>query len=63
MGFCCYECEGSEYICTAWDGKGESHILAKPNHNLVEKCPTNVKTCQYRKKKIPTPFKVSVIRG
>ncbi len=57
MGFCCWDCGDTEHTCTAWDGKGNSRVGAKPNHNLVETCPTNIKTCEYRKKKIPSTVK------
>jgi hypothetical protein len=39
-------CDG--YTCTAWDGKGRPEENGKINHNLVEKCPQNVKDCPYR---------------
>ncbi len=51
MGYCCEDCGGSDHTCTAWDGKGNSRIGGRPNHNLVEKCPKDITKCEYRHQK------------
>lgn len=55
MGYCCDVCGDSEYVCTAWDGTGNFQVSKgiemETNHNLVEKCPKDIKTCVYRKEK------------
>ena len=62
MGYCCSDCGDENYTCTAWDGKGwPSKIVGGekiPNHNLIIECPKDIKTCQYRHKKIKSTVKV-----
>ena len=58
MGFCCANCGDSEHTCTAWDGNGTNTVSGmQPNHNLVEKCPVDIKKCEYRHKKIKSTVK------
>lgn len=56
MGYCCADCGDENHTCTAWDGKGDPGGIGRipPNHNLVETCPTDIKKCPYRHKKIPS---------
>ena len=59
MGYCSEDCGDNEHPCTAWDGTGKSRIeIGEPNHNLVEKCPDDIKTCTYRHKKVKSSVKV-----
>ena len=54
----CYDCGDKDHTCTAWDGQGYWFIdegeERLPNHNLVEECPADIRTCSYRKRKMPS---------
>jgi hypothetical protein len=48
MGYCFKDC-GKDYTCTNWDGKGDLETV-----RTESKCPDDVASCPYRKRKIPT---------